>query len=738
MDCSLLRNIGIIAHIDAGKTTFSERILFYSDVIHRMGEVHEGAATMDFMPEEQERGITIASACITCLWRGHTINLVDTPGHVDFTVEVERCLRVLDAAVGIFCAVGGVEPQSETVWRQADDFGIPRLAVVNKMDRAGASFSMVLEAMRERLGANPLAVTIPLGEGEDFRGVLDLVRRERLVFDGASKGREIERAPFTPDEAALAAPWREALMDALTMEDDALLTQYLSGEEPAPESLDAALRSGTLARRFVPVFAASALRNIGVQPVLDAVCRYLPGPADIPPVRAVPVGDRKERPALRRHSGGKGGAPGAGGVQESGRIAPAVLEGETPTAPVCPDGEAPGGGSVPCGGSVPGVGAVFIAPDPAAPVCALAFKVQMSGGRKIVFLRLYAGTLREGDTLVNAGTGVRERVMRLYRLHADQRENLDQACAGDIVAVQGLKEAQTGDTLVGNGPLVLLESLRTWRPVISLAFEPKNVEEGERLDAALRNFGVEDPTLAVEMDEATGQRVVSGMGELQLEVLVDRMRRECGVAPRVGNPQVVCRETIGTAAEAQGEFDRELGGQAHYGLVSVRVAPRERASGIRVVFAPEAYAPGEWNAALVEAAEQGVYDACYSGPNGYAVEDVELTIAGLWRKQGLATAPGLHMAAQQAARSALEKAKSLVLEPLMRVDISVPESFLGSVIALLGARGARIEGLDDKAGQKHILALAPMRGLFGFATALRSASQGRAGLMMQFLRFDAV
>ena len=494
MDCSLLRNIGIIAHIDAGKTTFSERILFYSDVIHRMGEVHEGAATMDFMPEEQERGITIASACITCLWRGHTINLVDTPGHVDFTVEVERCLRVLDAAVGIFCAVGGVEPQSETVWRQADDFGIPRLAVVNKMDRPGASFSMVLEAMRRRLGANPLAVTIPLGEGEDFHGVLDLVRRERLIFDSASKGKLIERAPFTPEEAILAAPWRETLMDALTMEDDALLTQYLSGEEPAPEALD----------------------------------------------------------------------------------------------------------------------------------------------------------------------------------------------------------------------------------------------------AALRNFSAEDPTLAVEMNEATGQRVVSGMGELQLEVLVDRMRRECGVSPRVGNPQVVCRETIGSAAEAQGEFDRELGGQAHYGLVTARVAPRERASGIHMSFAPDAYAPGEWHPSLLEAAEQGVYDACYSGPNGYAVEDVEVIVLGIGRKQGLATAPGMHMAAQQAVRAALEKAKSLVLEPLMQVDITVPENFLGSVIALLGARGARIEGLDDKAGQKHIHALAPMRGLFGFATALRSASQGRAGLMMQFVRFDAV
>ena len=718
MDCSLLRNIGIIAHIDAGKTTFSERILFYSDVIHRMGEVHEGAATMDFMPEEQERGITIASACITCLWRSHTINLVDTPGHVDFTVEVERCLRVLDAAVGIFCAVGGVEPQSETVWRQADDFGIPRLAVVNKMDRPGASFSMVLEAMRQRLGANPLAVTIPLGEGEDFCGVLDLVRRERLIFDGASKGKRVERSPFTPEEAALAAPWRETLMDALTMEDDALLTQYLSGEEPAPEALDAALRSGTLARQFVPVFAASALRNIAVQPVLDAECRYLPGPLDIPPVpaRLVENPEKEARATpLRRQAGGKAGDAGASRARQ-----------------------APPDGAEDVQGGSGNRNMASIAPDPAAPVCALAFKVQMAGGRKIVFLRLYAGTLREGDTLMNSGTGVRERVMRLYRLHADQRETLEEACTGDIVAVQGLKETQTGDTLISGGPPVLLEALRTWRPVISLAFEPKNVEEGERLDAALRNFSAEDPTLAVEMNEATGQRVVSGMGELQLEVLVDRMRRECGVSPRVGNPQVVCRETIGSAAEAQGEFDRELGGQAHYGLVTARVAPRERASGIHMSFAPDAYAPGEWHPSLLEAAEQGVYDACYSGPNGYAVEDVEVIVLGIGRKQGLATAPGMHMAAQQAVRAALEKAKSLVLEPLMQVDITVPENFLGSVIALLGARGARIEGLDDKAGQKHIHALAPMRGLFGFATALRSASQGRAGLMMQFVRFDAV
>ncbi len=708
MDLARLRNIGIIAHIDAGKTTFSERILFYSDVIHRMGEVHEGAATMDFMPEEQERGITIASACITCLWKGHVINLVDTPGHVDFTVEVERCLRVLDGAVGIFCAVGGVEPQSETVWRQADGYGIPRLAVVNKMDRPGASFAAVMEAIHTRLGARPVAVTAPAGEGENFAGVLDLIRQELLTFDGESKGKAVESRPFTPEEAALAAPWREALLDALTEEDDALLEICLSGETPEPEALDAALRKAVLARRLVPVFAASALRNMGVQPVLDAVCRYLPGPLDIPPARAR-VGHFSAAPKKAKRPGkdaasGEGAAPGAReaeGALDGGKDAPEV---EVPS-------------------------------DPKGPVCALVFKVVMDGGRKVAFLRLYSGTLREGDTLANTTLGGMERVMRLYRLHADQREQLGEAVAGDIVAVQGLKLARTGDTLVSGDKALLLEPIRESRPVISLAFEPKNVEEGERLDEALKLLCAEDPTLSVEMNEATGQRIVSGMGELHLEVMADRMRREYGVAPRVGNPQVVCRESVGAEADATGEFDRELGGQAHYGKVRLHVAPRPRESGVEILFGFDA---ADWHPSLLEAAEQGIADACYSGPGGYPVDDLAVTVRGLERKGNLATAAGMHMAAQTAVRAALEKARPLMLEPIMEVSIAVPENFLGAVISLLGARGARVEDLADKAGQKEVRALAPMRGLFGFSTALRSASQGRAGVMMRFVRFDTV
>lgn len=729
MDCSRLRNIGLIAHIDAGKTTFSERILYYSDVIHRMGEVHEGAATMDFLPEEQTRGITIASACTTCLWQGHVINLVDTPGHVDFTVEVERCLRVLDAAVGIFCAVGGVEPQSETVWRQADDFGIPRLAVVNKLDRPGASFTAVLSAMRERLNARPVALTIPQGEGEDFRAVLDVVRQERIVFDCNSFGKQMERAPFTPEEAALAAPWREALMDALTLEDDRLLDVYLSGETPSLELLDEALRKGTLARRFVPVFATSALRNMGVQPVLDAVCAYLPSPLDIPP----PLAQRKaETDKLVSRQAILAATPQEGSAAGGGESKP-----ETGTAIFTPCRQVGRGIALEAGGRDAGAVMVPVLSDPEAPVCALAFKVLMNGGRRTVFLRLYAGTLRAGDSLLNSSSGRFERVMRLYRLYADRHESLEEACAGDIVAVHGLKETRTGDTLVRREPALLLEPLRTWPPVISLAFEPKNAEEGERLDAALAAFAAEDPTLGVEINEASGQRIVSGMGELHLEVLADRIQREWNIIPRVGNPQVVIRESVRSSGQGCGEFDKELGGQAHYGLVHLRVEPRERSSGITVTFASASHAEG-WPSVLVQAVEDGIRDACCSGPLGFVMEDVAVMVTSLGRKQGLATVPGLRMASRQALLEALRKAGPLLLEPLMRVDISVPESFLGPAMSLLGARGGRVEKLDDRAGQKHVQALAPMSGLFGFATALRSGTQGRAGLLMRFLRFDAV
>jgi elongation factor G len=539
------------------------------------------------------------------------------------------------------------------------------------MDRPGASFAGTLASLRERLGARPVPLTIPLGAEETFSGVLDLVRQERLLFDAASQGKIVIRSPFTPEEAALAAPWREALLDALTEEDDPLLELCLSGTNPSPELLDASLRRAVLARRLVPVFAASALKNIGVQPVMDAVCRYLPSPLDLPPVRA-----RTE------------------------------------------DGEE-----------------VSLPADPEAPVCALVFKVTAAGGRRLAFARLYSGTLREGDSLLNVRRGVAERVTRLYRPRAEQREHLAVAVAGDIVALQGLKKVHTGDTLVSGKQKLLLEDIRPLQPVLSLAFEPGNAEEGERLDEALANFCLEDPTLHVETLETAGQRVVSGMGELHMEILRDRMLREYGIRPRVGNPHVVCRETLRTAAQGSAVFDRELGGQPHYGKVGLRARPAPRGSGLTVHLDFER---GKLARAFTEALEQGVLDACSSGPAGYPLEDIEVRLTAAEGSAGLITPVGLHMAAQGALRQALEQAGTILLEPLMQVDITVPEPFLGQVISLLGSRGAKVDSLGERGDWKQLSALAPLRGLFGFSTALRSASQGRAGLMMRFVRFDAI
>lgn len=669
---SRLRNIGIIAHIDAGKTTLSERILFYTDNIHRMGEVHEGAAAMDFMPEEQERGITIASACGTCHWGGVLINLVDTPGHVDFTIEVERSLRVLDGAVGVFCAVGGVEPQSETVWRQSEKFGIPKLAFVNKMDRPGADFPKVLEAMRRRLRANPVAVTIPIGAEEEFRGVIDLARMEALTFDDSDKGRSVTRVPLGDEEEALAAPWREKLLESLADTDDAILRAYLGGEAIAEASLHAALRAATLAGAVVPVFAGAALRNIGVQPLLDGVVAYLPSPAD-----------------ARRAAG-------------------------TDTR----DG-----------------GHVSIAPDPEGPLSAQVFKVVVENGRKIAFARIYSGSMREGDACRNVTSNECEKIGRLFRLQAGRREPLEKASAGEIAAIQGLRSARTGDSLAAASRPVLLENIAAYTPVISLALEPKNTEEGKKLDEALSRFSIEDPTLRVSVDEDSGQRIVSGMGELHLEVLLERMKREHSLAPRAGNPQVLYHETIRKAGNGEGEFDRELGGRRHYGCVTVSAVPRERGQGNSI--AVPGGTPVEARARQIrEAVEQGLADALQCGPLGYAVEDVAVTASLCSGKEENMSAPGSRMAAALALKHALREASPSLLEPVMAVEISAPEPMVGSVISLLNARGGKVETIDDEAGHKLVRASAPMRELFGFSTSLRSATQGRAGMLMRFARLD--
>lgn len=672
MESSTLRNIGVIAHIDAGKTTLTERMLFYTSKIHRMGEVHDGTATMDYLPEEQERGITITSACTTCEWKGHTINIIDTPGHVDFTMEVERSLRVLDGAVGVFCAVGGVEPQSETVWRQSEHFGVPKLAFINKMDRPGADFAAVVDALRTRLNVIPAPLFIPVGAAETFSGIIDLITEESLVFSPDDQGQTVQRAPLTPPERELAGPWREKLLETVAENDEPFMDAYLGGIHTESD-LRAGLRRATLGGKITPVLCGSALRNTGVQPLLDAVCACLPSPAEIPPV------------PLRTKDG----------------------DNDVTT-------------TLPCDTKKPFVGLIF--------------KVLMDGGRKLAFLRVYAGTLKEGDACNNVSRNTTERVSRLYRLHADSREQLAEAVAGDIVAVVGLRSAVTGDTFAAPGQNGLLETIDAYPPVINLALEPRNADEGKTLDEALARYCMEDPTLAVELDEGSGHRILSGMGELHLEVMQERIRREYGIAPRAGHPQVVKRETPSRTAEATAVFDRELGKIQQHGQVSLSVSPRERNTGNSVTFADNLPPlPAPMRAAITE----GVDNALQSGTlTGYPLQDVNVVITGFLRREGISTAVGFHMAAGAALRLALEQASVVVLEPLMFVEMNMPESALGSCISLFGARGGKVDNLFDRAGLKIVQGLAPLSKLFGFSTDLRSATQGRAGLVMRFQSFD--
>lgn len=675
-DMKNLRNIGIIAHIDAGKTTLSERILFYTRKIHRMGEVHDGTATMDFMPEEQERGITIAAAASTCRWKDWTLNLIDTPGHVDFTIEVERSLRVLDGAVGVFCAVGGVEPQSETVWRQSESFGVPKIAFINKMDRVGANFSAVLDAMHERLGAVPAPVTIPLGEGPDFHAVADVIAMKKLVFDEDTQGRDMEELPLEGEEQEQALFWRDRLLETLGENDDAFMERYLE-ENFSEEDIHAALKRATLARKVTPVLAGSALKNAGVQPLLDAVGRYLPSPADVP---------------------------------------------------------------APCGTTADGSERTLDI-SPAAPFCGLVFKVLMEGGRKTSLVRLYAGRLKEGDTVHNTALNKDERISRLVRMDADQQEQISEACSGDIVAVLGLRHARTGDTIAAPGFDILLEPLEEVKPVISIALEPRNADEGKTLDEALARYSAEDPTLGVSQDEGSGNRIISGMGELHLDVILERMRREYGISPRAGQPQVVARETVRARGEGHGLFDRELGTVHHIGEVSIVMEPAGRDNGNRIALADELAHPADPKdalpKALVEEVLQGISDSLLSGPQtGYPVQDVAVTVTAV-RKDGATTA-GCRMAAAAAVRDAMANARATVLEPIMNVEIVAPEEALGASISLFQNCGGKVEDLGERGGMRYLSGIAPMRRLFGFSTSLRSATQGRAGFTMRFRHYDSM
>jgi elongation factor G len=665
-----VRNIGIIAHIDAGKTTLTERILFYTGRSHKLGEVHDGEAIMDWMPDEQERGITITSAVTTCPYKDIEIHLIDTPGHVDFTIEVERSLRVLDGAVGVFSAVEGVEPQSETVWRQADKYRVPKIAFLNKMDRVGADFFGTVEMMKTKLGANPLMLQLPVGTGEDFQGVIDLIRMQQIRWDESSLGILFTSGPIPTPLADQAAEYRERLIETAAEQDDALMEAYVA-EMPIEESqLLAAIRRATIQLKLVPVLCGTALRNKGIQPLLDAVAQFLPSPADIPPARGI-------HPAT--------------------------------------------GDPIECH------------PRDADPLAALIFKVSMIEGRKLCFVRVYSGRLKAGSDPYNPALKRKEKVARILLMHANKRERIEESGAGSIVGVIGLKDASTGDTLCTTEHPVLLEKIESYEPVISIAIEPKTHGDQEKMDEVLEKFTAEDPTLRVRKDEDTGQTILSGMGELHLEIITSRMQREFNTNVNVGKPQVVYREAIANTAQATAAFDREIAGQRHFAEVSLEVTPRPRSKGSRFISAisAEMLPP-----AFLDAVRKGALGALESGPvSGYPAVDVEVRLAGA-APRDTSTELAFTVAASMACKEALSRGNPFLLEPIMAAEVLVPEAYLGDVIGDLSARSGKIESIEHKLGVQVITATVPLSRMFGYSTALRSATQGRGTFSMHFKRFD--
>ncbi len=672
-----LRNIGIIAHIDAGKTTTTERILYYTGLLHRMGEVDEGTAFTDYMQQEKERGITITAAAVTCLWRDHQINIIDTPGHVDFTAEVQRALRVLDGAVVIFCGVAGVQPQSEAVWHHADTHGVPRIAYVNKMDRTGADFARVLEMMRQRLGARPVAIHLPLGEGEHFAGVIDLIEFVAYIFDPETYGARYEAIPIPEPYREAAAVAREQLLESVAEIDDTLLERYLAGQDITPEHIRAALRTGTLQRRFVPVCCGSSLRNIGVQLLLDAVVSYLPSPLDIGPVRGYAVG------------GGEGG--------ELRRPA---------------DDE---------------------------PAAALCFKVLSDPyvGR-LTFIRLYSGTVRPGQLLLNPTTGKQERVHKVLRMYANRREELPEAQAGDIVVLPGLRFSRTGDTLCDPRHPLLFEPIRFSPPVINQAIEARSAADQDRLLEALQRIADEDPTFSYRIDEETGQVLISGVGELQLEIVADRLQREFGVPVRVGRPYVSYRETITHVVQQEGKFIRSAQGDSysHYGHVILELQPGDRNSGIIV---DNALTEPVLPASFIPAIENAIRTAALAGPvAGYPLTDIRVRLVGASYHEGASCEADYQAAAALAFREGVARAKPILLEPVMLVEVLAPEEAVGDVIADLNARRGRIEGLNLQGAFHQIRAHVPLAEMFGYVTQLRSLTQGRGAYTMLFSHYEPV
>jgi elongation factor G len=665
-----VRNIGIIAHIDAGKTTLTERILFYAGVSHRMGEVHDGDSQMDYLPQERERGITITAAVTQFPWQGAEVHLIDTPGHVDFTIEVERSLRVLDGAVVVFCGVGGVEPQSEVVWRQADRYGIPRLAFINKLDRPGADYGRVIAEMEKKLSARGVPVTVPLPSEGAVQAVADLVTMEKVEFSAADQGAGVARSALSPEEAAQVAAHREVLLEAAADADDGVAEQYLSGEEVPPGAIRRAIRRGAVAARFFPVFAGSALRNKGVQPVMDGIVHFLPSPAEVPPAR--------------------GDDPRTG--------VPVVRE-----------------------------------PTPAAPFAGLVFKVMIEEGRRTVYLRVYSGKVAEGDTLWNASAGEEEKVARLFRIHAGKKGKIREAVAGDIVAIRGIRNARTGDTLCDPAAPILLEPIEIRKPVVSVVVEPKTLRDMDRLREVLAKMVEEDPTVSMKDDADTGQIILSGMGELHLEILVDRLGRDFGLAVRTGNPQVVYRETASEAGAAETVFEREIAERLVTVKIGMEVRPGRRGSGVKV---SDRLRMLELPQEVVDGVEGGIREGAFTGIFGYPVDDVEAEVTGVEFLSGTATPLAAKVAAVKAFLSAYESGKPFLLEPVMAVEITVPEEFLGGVIGDVNARRGRVASVDRRGEISHLSALVPLKEMFGYVTSLRSLSQGRGTYMMKFSHYD--
>jgi elongation factor G len=678
-DLKLFRNIGIAAHIDAGKTTTTERILYYTGRIHKIGEVHEGAATMDWMEQERERGITITAAVTTANWKHsgtgieHRINIIDTPGHVDFTIEVERSMRVLDGAVAVFDASQGVEPQSETVWRQADKYRVPRIAFANKMDKTGADLWLVVNTMKERLGARPVVMQLPIGREDTFKGIVDVLRQKAYIY-GNDLGTDIKVVEIPEELKAQAAEYYEKLVEAAADYDENIMMKFLEGEKPTEEELVRAIRKGTIAMEIFPVFLGSALKNKGVQLLLDGVVDYLPSPLDIPPIRGkTENGEEVERPA-----------------------------------------------------------------DPNGPLAALAFKIMADPyvGR-LTFVRVYSGTLRSGSYVQNTTKGKKERVARLLQMHANHREEVEELRAGEPGAVVGLKETITGDSLVGDGDeAIILESIEVPEPVIDLAIEPKTKADQDKLGVALARLGEEDPTFRVSTDPETGQTIISGMGELHLEIIVDRLKREFKVDANVGKPQVAYRETITRPVDVEGKFVRQSGGRGQYGHVKIKAEPLGRGSGFEFV---NAIVGGVIPREYIPAVQKGIEEAMQSGPlTGFPIVDIKVTLYDGSYHEVDSSEMAFKIAGSMAIKEAIEKGGAAILEPIMRVEVITPEEFLGSIIGDLNSRRGQIQGMEERGNARLVRAFVPLAEMFGYANDMRSMSQGRAQFSMFFDHYEQV